>query len=120
MTGWREELAKNIHKNNPELTARQLNEVVQRLLDRIVFIRIAEDRKVLEYGQLRRVLEDWEIHGGKFHIFDWLNDLFHKVNEDSTAKSSNRTFRRPSRLIPSCWRGSSSGCIRPKALTGLT
>ncbi|MGA3327261.1 MAG: N-6 DNA methylase [Terriglobia bacterium] len=82
MTGWREELAKNIHKNNPELTARQLNEAVQRLLDRIVFIRIAEDRKVLEYGQLRRVLEDWEIHGGKFHIFDWLNDLFHKVNED--------------------------------------
>ncbi len=82
MTGWREELAKNIHKNNPELTARQLNEVVQRLLDRIVFIRIAEDRKVLEYGQLRRVLEDWEIHGGKFHIFDWLNDLFHKVNDD--------------------------------------
>jgi hypothetical protein len=59
MTGWREELAKNIHKNNPELTARQLNEVVQRLLDRIVFIRIAEDRKVLEYGQLRRVLEDY-------------------------------------------------------------
>ena len=82
MTGWREELAKNIHKNNPELTARQLNEVVQRLLDRIVFIRIAEDRKVLEYGQLRRVLEDWEIHGGKFHIFDWLNDRFHKVNDD--------------------------------------
>ena len=82
MTGWREEVAKNIHKNNPELTARQLNEVVQRLLDRIVFIRIAEDRKVLEYGQLRRVLEDWEIHGGKFHIFDWLNELFHKVNED--------------------------------------
>jgi hypothetical protein len=82
MTGWREDLAKNIHKNNPDLTARQLNEVVQRLLDRIVFIRIAEDRKVLEYGQLRRVLEDWETHGGKFHIFDWLNDLFHKVNED--------------------------------------
>jgi type I restriction-modification system DNA methylase subunit len=82
MTGWREDLAKNIHKNNPDLTARQLNEVVQRLLDRIVFIRIAEDRKVLEYGQLRRVLEDWEIHGGKFHIFDWLNDLFHRVNDD--------------------------------------
>ncbi len=82
MTGWREELAKNIHKNNPELTARQLNEVVQRLLDRIVFIRIAEDRRVLEYALLRRVLEDWEIHGGKFHIFEWLNDLFHKVNED--------------------------------------
>jgi hypothetical protein len=82
MTGWREDLAKNIHKDNSELTARQLNEVVQRLLDRIVFIRIAEDRKVLEYALLQRVVEDWEIHGGKFHIFEWLNDLFHNVNED--------------------------------------
>ena len=36
MTGWREELAKNVYKNNRTLTARQLNELVQRLLDRIV------------------------------------------------------------------------------------
>ena len=28
------------------------------------------------------MVEEWETHGGKFHIFDWLNDLFHKVNED--------------------------------------
>ena len=82
MTGWREELAKDIHKRNPALTARQLNEVVQRLLDRIVFIRIAEDRHVIEKRQLAEVVEEWETHGGKFPIFDWLNDLFHKINED--------------------------------------
>ncbi len=39
MTGWREELARDIFRNNPGLTAKQLNEVVQRLLDHIVFIR---------------------------------------------------------------------------------
>ena len=82
MTGWREELAKDIHKRNPALTAKQLNEVVQRLLDRVVFIRIAEDRHVMEKRQLAEVVEEWETHGGKFPIFDWLNDLFHKINED--------------------------------------
>ncbi len=82
MTGWREDLAKNIYKNNPSFTAKQLNEVVQRLLDRIVFIRIAEDRHVIEKNQLRDVVDEWNARGGKLHIFDWLNDLFHRINED--------------------------------------
>lgn len=82
MTGWREELAKNIYKNNPALTARQLNEIVQRLLDRIVFIRIAEDRRVIDKMQLWEAAEEWRAHRGKFPIFEWLNDLFHRINED--------------------------------------
>jgi type I restriction-modification system DNA methylase subunit len=82
MTGWREDLAKDIYKNNSGLTAKQLNEIVQRLLDRIVFIRIAEDRHIIEKNQLRDAVEEWKARGGKFHIFDWLNDLFHRVNED--------------------------------------
>jgi hypothetical protein len=82
MTGWREELAKSIYKNNSGLTARQLNEVVQRLLDRIVFIRIAEDRRIIEKNQLRDAVEYWQARGGKFHIFDWLRPLFEKINDD--------------------------------------
>ncbi len=82
MTGWREELAKNIFKNNPALTARQLNEVVQRLLDRIVFIRIAEDRHIIEKRQLGDAVDEWKARGGKFDIFDWLRPLFEKINED--------------------------------------
>ena len=82
MTGWREELARDIYKNNRELTARQLNEVVQRLLDRIVFIRIAEDRRIIERYQLRAAAEEWRARGGKFDIFDWLRPLFEKINED--------------------------------------
>jgi type I restriction-modification system DNA methylase subunit len=82
MTGWREGLARDIYKNNRDLTAKQLNEVVQRLLDRIVFIRIAEDRRVIERNQLRDVVEEWKARGGKLHIFEGLNDLFHRINED--------------------------------------
>jgi len=82
MTGWRENLARNIFKNNPSLAAKQLNEVVQRLLDRIVFIRIAEDRRIIEKNQLRDAVEEWQARGGKFSIFDWLRPLFGKINED--------------------------------------
>jgi type I restriction-modification system DNA methylase subunit len=82
MTDWREDLARNVFRNNPELTAKQLNEVVQRLLDRIVFIRIAEDRRIIEKRQLADAVEEWRARGGKFPIFDWLNDLFHRINED--------------------------------------
>ncbi len=82
MTGWREDLARNVYKNNPALTAKQLNEIVQRLLDRIVFIRIAEDRHIIEKRQLEDAVDEWKARGGKFHLFEWLNDLFHRINED--------------------------------------
>ena len=82
MTAWRSDLARDVYKNNPDLTARQLNEVVQRLLDRIVFVRIAEDRRIIEKRQLADAVDDWKARGGKFHIFEWLNDLFHRINED--------------------------------------
>ena len=82
MTGWREDLARDIYKNNPGLTARQLNEVVQRLLDRIVFVRIAEDRRIIEKRQLADAVEEWKARGGKFHIFEWLSGLFERINDD--------------------------------------
>jgi type I restriction-modification system DNA methylase subunit len=82
MTGWREELARDVYKNNQGMTGRQLNEVVQRLLDRIVFIRIAEDRRIIERFQLRDAAEQWRARGGKFDIFEWLRPLFQKINDD--------------------------------------
>ncbi len=94
MTGWREELARDIYKNNRDLTARQLNEVVQRLLDRIIFIRIAEDRRIIERYQLRAAAEEWRARGGKLHIFDWLRPLFEKINEDF-----NGEIFKPSELL---------------------
>lgn len=82
MTQWRSDLAKDIYKNNSRLTAKQLNEVVQRLLDRIVFIRIAEDRRIIEKRQLADAVDGWKARGGKFDISEWLRPLFDKINED--------------------------------------
>jgi len=50
MKQWREILAKNIYKNQLDMTEEQLKENVQRILDRIIFIRSCEDRG-LTYGE---------------------------------------------------------------------
>ena len=54
---WRDTLARNIALRNPGLTVRDLNFAVQRTIDRIIFLRIAEDRGLELYGQLRNIGE---------------------------------------------------------------
>jgi len=50
--GWRDALARNIALRNNKLTARELNFAVQRTVDRLIFLRICEDRGIETYGQL--------------------------------------------------------------------
>ena len=54
--GWREELARNLALRNPGLTQRELNFAVQRTIDRIIFLRICEDRGIEPYGGLQALL----------------------------------------------------------------
>jgi hypothetical protein len=51
--GWRLSLARNLALRNQSLSERDVNFAVQRIIDRIVFLRIAEDRGVEVLGQLR-------------------------------------------------------------------
>ena len=81
MTGWREELAKDVYKNNSSLSARSLNDVVQHLLDRLVFIRILEDRKIIESKTLKEITDNWK-EAKHRDIQAQLNSLFRQLNED--------------------------------------
>ena len=82
MTAWREELAKDIYKRNPQIDVKVLNEVVQKLLDRIVFIRIAEDRKIRPDRELWEIVAQWREEGKRKSILNHLRDLFYEVNDD--------------------------------------
>lgn len=53
---WRDLLAKAFMKNN-KLDSYQLNDVVQKTIDRIVFLRIAEDRGIEPEGYLKKIAE---------------------------------------------------------------
>jgi len=54
---WREDLAKNIALRNKNLSIYELNYVVQAIIDRIIFLRIAEDRHMEPYGRIQHLLE---------------------------------------------------------------
>lgn len=53
---WREILAKDIARRNPKLSVRDLNYAVQLTIDRIIFLRMCEDRGIESYGQIQSLL----------------------------------------------------------------
>src|SRR5262249_11987095 len=55
---WREELARNLALRNARLTSRELNYAVQITIDRIIFLRMCEDRGIEPYGQLKELADD--------------------------------------------------------------
>ena len=66
---WRKELAQNIALRNTGLSEDELNFVVQRTLDRIIFLRIAEDRGVEEYGRMQKLLTGENFYNNLFIYF---------------------------------------------------
>ena len=66
---WRETLAKNLALRNPDMGLRLLNTAVQRTIDRIVFLRICEDRGIEPYGQLRALLNGGNVYGRLTEVF---------------------------------------------------
>ncbi len=59
---WRELLAKNIALRNPDMSIYELNYAVQKLLDRIIFLRICEDRGIEHYEQLQTKAEGGDVY----------------------------------------------------------
>ncbi|MGL4561038.1 MAG: N-6 DNA methylase, partial [Brevinema sp.] len=56
LSEWRLELAEAVAKKNKDLDEIDLNHVVQKIMNRIVFLRFAEDRGTTEYGLLKQLL----------------------------------------------------------------
>jgi len=79
---WRDLLAKNIALRNAALSVEELNVAVQKTIDRILFLRICEDRGIEEYGCLQKLLEGQNIYQRlltQFHRADtrYNSGLFH-------------------------------------------
>jgi len=93
---WRELLAKNIAIRNTELSQRELNFAVQQTIDRIVFLRICEDRGTEEYMRLFSEINGVGIYGRlKKHFHDadarYNSGLFH-FNEEKDQSDAPDTL----------------------------
>jgi len=89
---WRDALAKNIALRNPSLTVEELNSVVQRTIDRILFLRICEDRGIEEYETLHKLLEGEQVYERICQLFRYADDkynsgLFHFQQEPDWDES---------------------------------
>ncbi len=71
---WRDTLARNIALRNLGLSVHELNFAVQRTIDRIIFLRMCEDRGIEDYGSLLALT------GGP-QIYARLGELYRQADE---------------------------------------
>lgn len=74
IAGWREILARNIALRNPDLSTKDLNYAVQAIVNRIVFLRICEDRGIEKLMKLQDLL-----NGER--VYPRLCELFRRADE---------------------------------------
>lgn len=73
---WREALARNIALRNRTISQRQLNYCVQQTIDRIIFLRICEDRGIENYGRLRGLLDGRNTYEQLKHFYRQADDRY--------------------------------------------
>ncbi len=69
IAGWREILARIIALRNPDLSTKDLNYAVQAIVDRIVFLRICEDRGIERSMRLQDLLNGERVYPRLCEIF---------------------------------------------------
>jgi hypothetical protein len=75
MEEWREALARNLVLRN-DLTQRELNFAVQQIIDRIVFLRICEDRGIESFGELQGALGTSDVYAELVRLFLRADDRY--------------------------------------------
>ena len=80
---WRTHLAKNIALRNKNITKPELNYAVQKIIDRIIFLRIAEDRDIQPFGSLQTAATNYETLAKLFQDADkkYNSELFHYTDK---------------------------------------
>lgn len=79
---WREDLARDLSSQNHDLDSAELNFLTQRLLNRIIFLRICEDRDLEDYERLKDIttyeeLKDLFLEADRRYnsgLFDFVED----------------------------------------------
>ncbi|TWU53684.1 Type IIS restriction enzyme Eco57I [Candidatus Brocadiaceae bacterium B188] len=89
---WRDILARNLALRNPDLTQHDLNFAIQRIIDRIIFLRICEDRGIEKYGRLMALQNGDRVYARLCEIFHRADErynsgLFHFQKEKGRSES---------------------------------
>jgi type I restriction-modification system DNA methylase subunit len=80
LTEWRRELFRHLRPYNPQWSVEQIDQAVQRILDRLIFIRTCEDREIEPY-RLQPMLRQWRDQGRRKDLVQTLNTLFREFDD---------------------------------------
>ncbi len=95
---WRKYLAISIALNNKHLNEEELNFAVQQTIDRIIFLRIAEDRGVEPYGALKSALQG-EYYKNLFRIFQEASEKYNSSLFDFEKDSISSELKIDNKVI---------------------
>lgn len=90
---WRKYLATSISWNNKHLDEEEINFVVQQTIDRIIFLRIAEDRGVEPDNNLRHCIKSGNYYKNLFEVFKIADEKYNSglfdFRKDQISKDLN-------------------------------
>ncbi len=97
--GWRDALARNIALRNKNISSDDLNAAVQSTIDRVVFLRMAEDRRLEPYEQLLKLCERDDVYAR------FMRDLCRKADDKYNSglfhfRKEQDTDEDPDRITP--------------------
>ena len=92
--GWRSDLARDMAARN-HVNTRHLNFAVQATIDRIIFLRMAEDRGIEDYGRLMALLNGGDTYRRLCEVFRYADErynsgLFHFRTERGRDEEPDR------------------------------
>lgn len=100
LDNWRTYLATSMSLRNKDLDEDEINFAVQQTIDRIIFLRIAEDRNIEPYGNLKVALNQGDYYQNLFSIFREADDKynsglfnFKKDQISSNLKVDNKVIK---------------------------
>lgn len=100
LDSWRTLIAIDICKHNPVLDVDEINFIVQQTIDRLIFIRIAEDRSVEPYGRLKESIKTGQFYKNLFQLFKQADDKYNSglfdFKKDTLSKDvaiDNKTIK---------------------------
>ena len=92
LDSWRTYLATSISWNNKTLDEDEINFVVQQTIDRIIFLRIAEDRSIEPYGTLKEAIKHGEFYKNLYRQFEQADEKYNSGLFDFKKDKISKTL----------------------------
>jgi len=96
---WRTYLAVNISWDNKNLDEDEINFAVQQTIDRIIFLRIAEDRSIEPYGNLKHAINQGNLYLNLFEQFRKADEKYNSGLFDLKKDRISETLNIENKII---------------------